>query len=103
MKCSQPEISVLMSVYNETIDELSKSVESILRQTRPDFEFIIVIDHPNRKELIDYLQESAKQDDRIIVIQNTENIGLAACRNKALVQAKGRLIARMDADDISLP
>ncbi len=102
MKKRTIDISVLMSVYNETIQEIGKAIDSILVQSKPDFEFIIVIDNPDRKDYVDFLTEYAKQDERIIILQNTQNIGLAASMNKALALAKGKIIARMDADDISV-
>ena len=95
-------ISVLMSIYNESFHDIEESIESILSQTYPNFELIIVNDNPNRKEYIDLLNKYCEKDKRIIIIQNEENIGLAASMNKALAKAKGELIARMDADDISI-
>lgn len=96
-------ISVIMSVFNETEDEIEKAICSVLDQTESDFEFIIVNDNPERKEYINLLSDYADKDDRIIIIHNQENIGLAASMNKALSKAKGELIARMDADDITMP
>ena len=45
-KSKQPDITILMSVYNETTDAIIVSVESILNQTYTNFEFIIVNDNP---------------------------------------------------------
>lgn len=95
----KPTISVIMSTYNESIEEIQKSTESILMQSYDDFEFIIVIDNPNNSCIIKYLSEI--HDDRVKIIKNTQNIGLVASLNKALDVAEGKYIARMDADDIS--
>ena len=92
-------ISVLMSIYNENENEIKKSVESILNQTFHDFEFIIVIDNPSMYYVENILK--SYNDDRLICLKNESNIGLAMSMNRAASIAKGKYIARMDADDIS--
>lgn len=98
-----PNISVIMSVYKEPIEWMRLSIESILNQTYTDFEFLIVNDKPDRDENRIMLEEYARQDNRIKIISNIENIGLTKSLNKALSVASGKYIARMDADDISKP
>lgn len=98
-----PKISVLMSVYNEPVDWMRQAIESILNQTYKDFEFIIVNDNPEREENQLVLNEYRDKDSRISVLCNDQNIGLTKSLNKGLRIAKGKYIARMDADDISLP
>lgn len=90
-----------MSVYNGE-KYLREAIESILNQTFRDFEFIIVNDGSTDKTE-DILDECAKKDSRIRIIKNEKNIGLTKSLNKAIRAAKGKYIARMDADDISLP
>ncbi len=92
-----------MSVYKEPVEWLRQAIDSILVQTFGDFEFIIVNDCPERDENEHILTEYEHQDSRIIIIRNEENIGLTKSLNKALSRAQGEYIARMDADDISLP
>ena len=101
MNKENPKISVVMSVYNGSC-YLRESIESILNQTFTNFEFIIINDcsTDNSWEIIN---EYAKKDLRIILINNQENIGLTKSLNKGLKIAKGEYIARQDADDISLP
>lgn len=99
----KPLISVVMSVYSEPIEWIKKSIDSVLNQTYSNFEFIIIIDKPERQELINFLFEEEKKDHRIRVFENDKNIGLAASLNKGINLSKGKFIARMDADDISLP
>lgn len=94
-------VSVIMSVYNEKIEFLKKSTESIIKQTYKNFEYIIVLDNPENNILHNYLKKIAKEDSRITLIVNDANIGLAKSLNKALEVAKGNYIFRMDADDIS--
>lgn len=96
-----PKVSVLMAVYNgETY--LSEAIDSILQQTFTDFEFIIIndgsTDSTNR-----LLSDFVKKDDRIQIISNPTNIGLARSLNSGISAARGDYIARMDADDVALP
>lgn len=96
-------ISIILSVYKEPINWIIQSIDSILNQTFNDFEFIIVNDNPSSKEHQELLQEYEKKDKRIKVIYNQENLGLTKSLNIALKVAKGKYIARMDADDIAYP
>lgn len=98
-----PEISVIMGVYNQFNKEiLLESVNSILHQTFRDFEFIIYDDgsHPEAGKI---LREVCELDDRIVLIGQDENHGLAFSLNACIDKAKGKYIARMDCDDISYP
>lgn len=96
-------VSVVMSVYNERIEWLKLSIDSIIQQTFTDFEFIIICDNPSFVEGISLLEEYKTIDRRIVVLYNEENIGLTKSLNKGIRCASGKYIARMDADDISLP
>ncbi len=102
-KSSDEMVSVLMSVYNEKEEWLRNSIESILNQTWSDLEFIIINDNPDNKSLLPVLYEYAEHDKRIKIIINERNKGLAGSMNEALKFAKGKYVARMDADDISVP
>jgi len=95
-----PLISVVMPVYNGR-QYLSEAVESILDQTFRDFEFVI-IDDGSTDGSLDVLQTYAQRDRRIRIISRP-NTGLVGALNDGLAEAKGTLIVRMDADDISLP
>lgn len=91
-----------MSIYNENIIWIRKSIESILKQTYENLEFIIIIDNPNLDpEIRNYLMQISTVDQRIQLIWNEKNIGLAASLNRGIQIAQGKYIARMDADDIS--
>lgn len=92
-------ISVVMSVYNG-MPYLKEAVDSILAQSYKNFEFIIV-DDASIDGTWKYLR--GLKDKRIKLIKNKKNLGLALSLNKALRQAHGDYIARMDADDISYP
>ncbi len=95
----QPKVSVVMSVYNGE-KYLREAVDSILGQTFRDFEFIIV-DDGSTDNTWAILQ--SYDDPRVILVRNEENIGLTKSLNKGLAIAQGEYIARMDADDVSLP
>lgn len=94
-----PEVSVILSVYNGE-NYISESLESILNQTFRDFELIIINDGST-----DGTSAIIKSypDPRIINLENEKNIGIARSSNKGLRIARGKYIAIMDADDISLP
>lgn len=96
-------ISVLMSVYNETLDEIRQSVDSVLSQSFSDFELIVVVDQPAYAEGLALLEAYARKDNRVSVLINEKNIGLAMSMNRAAEHARGEWLLRMDADDICLP
>jgi GT2 family glycosyltransferase len=93
----QPKITVLMSVYNDQ-GYLARAVESILEQTYNDFEFLIIDDGSTGP--LDVLDEF--RDSRIRILRH-ENVGLTRSLNRGIALASGKFIARMDADDVSLP
>ena len=95
-----PAISVVMSVYNGE-QYLGAAVDSILRQSFQNFEFIIINDGSTDGSLA-ILKEYAQRDARIRLISR-ENRGLTSTLNEGIARARGAWIARMDADDISLP
>ncbi|BAZ42345.1 glycosyl transferase family protein [Calothrix sp. NIES-4101] len=99
MSNNTPKITVLMPVYNGEC-YLQETIDSILSQTLCDFEFLIINDGST-----DYTKEiiCSYNDPRIRLIDNESNLGLTKCLNKGLQLAKGELIARQDADDISYP
>lgn len=99
----EKQVSVIMGVYNQWNREaLQKAVKSILNQTLTDFEFIIY-DDGSDPEVAGYIRELEKLDERIVLIGKEENHGLAFSLNMCIGAAKGKYIARMDADDIALP
>ncbi|MDP2649735.1 MAG: glycosyltransferase family 2 protein [bacterium] len=88
-----------MAVYNG-MPYLKEAVVSILRQTYKNFEFVIV-DDASDDNSPKYLKSI--KDKRVTLIINKQNLGLARSLNIGLQKASGKYIARMDADDISLP
>lgn len=96
---NKPLVTVLMSVYNGE-RFLKEAIESILTQTFTDFEFLIINDgsKDNSVKIIE-----SYDDPRIRLINNEKNLKLIASLNKGVSLSRGRYIARMDCDDISMP
>ena len=92
-------ISVILPAYNVQ-DTIKESIDSILNQTFMDFELIIINDGSKDRTEEVILSYS---DDRIQYYRNEQNKGLIYTLNRGLDLAQGKYIARMDADDISLP
>jgi glycosyltransferase involved in cell wall biosynthesis len=92
-----PMVTVLMPVYNAG-RYLGPAIESILQQTFRDFELLIVNDAST-----DGCEEILRSfsDNRIRILENENNLGLAKSLNRGLQAAAGELIARQDADDLS--
>ncbi len=89
-------ISIIVPVYNVE-KYLDRCIQSILNQTYPYFELILVDDgsSDNSGKMCD---EYAKKDDRIIVIHQ-ENNGLSSARNKGIENSKGEFLSFVDSDD----
>ena len=99
MKKESPTISVVMPVYNGE-KYLVEAIDSILNQTFKNFEFIIINDgstDDTEKIILSY------KEQRIIYVKNEVNLKLIKTLNKGIDIAQGKYIARMDADDISMP
>lgn len=94
-----PLVSVLLAVRNDS-RFLGQAVASVLRQTVDDLE-LIVVDDASTDETPALL--SGVGDPRLRVLTNDEQAGLASSLNRGLTEAKGRFIARLDADDVALP
>jgi glycosyltransferase involved in cell wall biosynthesis len=95
-----PAVSVLMPVYNAE-HYVAEAVRSVLDQSFTDFEFLI-LDDGSTDGSLRILQEYAARDPRIRVIARP-NTGIVGALNDLLAEARGELIARMDADDICRP
>ena len=100
MMTDPPLISVCMPVYNAE-PYVAEAVESILAQTYRNFEFIIIDDGSTDRSLA-ILKRYAAQDTRIR-LSSSPNAGYLVRLNEMLDEARGDLIARMDADDVAMP
>ncbi len=95
-----PTVSVLLPVFNAE-RYVEEAVTSILRQTFNNFE-LIVVDDGSVDSSASILQSLARQDSRMRLVSR-ENHGLVASLNEMIAIARGKYLARMDADDISDP
>lgn len=95
-------ISVLMSTYNEPIEWVSETLDSLINQTYKPFEVIIIVDNPDNKEMVDFLLSRQEGNELFKVHINEKNMGLVASLNRGLKYCSGDLIARIDADDIAI-
>jgi glycosyltransferase involved in cell wall biosynthesis len=93
-----PIVTVLLPVYNGE-KYLQEAIESILQQSFSDFEFLIIDDGStdNSRSIIEQFS-----DHRIRLLTNPKRLRLSGVLNRGLQEAKGKYIARMDADDIAL-
>lgn len=95
-----PTVSFVVPVYNAA-SYLSEALESVLMQTFANFELIAVDDGSTDCSLT-ILRQIAKRDPRLRIVSRP-NTGIVGALNDGLAAAKGEFIARMDADDLSLP
>jgi glycosyltransferase involved in cell wall biosynthesis len=101
-----PDLAVIMSVYKkDKLRFVQESVESILKQTFSDFHYYLVIDGPVSDEIENYIYSLS--DRRLFRFRLEKNGGLAGALNflleKVMKDPQYKFIARMDADDISMP
>ncbi|TAH03924.1 MAG: glycosyltransferase family 2 protein [Sphingobacteriales bacterium] len=95
---NQVQISVLMAVYNTNFSLVKRAVDSVLNQTYPHFEIIIIDDGSNNQclwKLIEYVQLF---EDKISFLQH-KNIGQSKSINRGVQNSKGKYITILDADD----
>ncbi len=90
-----------MSVYNG-LPQLERAVDSVLAQTCGEFEFLVV-DDASTDGSAGYVRRRGETDRRIRLLEQPANQGLGAALRRGVEAASGELIARMDADDESLP
>lgn len=100
------DLAVIMSVYkNDKLKFLKESVQSILNQTFSKFHYYLIFDGPVASEIDSYI--SSLKDNRIKLFRLERNGGLAGALNYlldiVLKDPDYKIIARMDADDISVP
>jgi glycosyltransferase involved in cell wall biosynthesis len=92
-----PTVTVLMPTYNSEA-YIAEAIMSVLKQDYEDFEFLIINEFESNDDTIKIL--NMFEDERIRIIQNTQKLGLADSLNVGIIEAKGKYIARLDADDL---
>jgi glycosyltransferase involved in cell wall biosynthesis len=96
-----PMVSVLVTAYNRE-DFLAEAIESVLAQTRPDFE-LIVSDDCSSDRTVEIANQYARRDPRVRVSINERNLGDYGNRRQAATLARGRFLKYHDSDDVMYP
>lgn len=91
-------VSVIIPYYKK-INQISKTLNSVLAQTFQDFEIILIYDDTDIHDLV-YIKESFSKNSKIKIVQNKKNYGAGMSRNIGIKHSSGSIIAFLDADDI---
>ena len=94
----QPPITVVMPNYNGR-SFVEQAIDSVLCQTYPNFE-LLVVDDCSTDDSLQLIQQKAQCDNRIRIIALAHNVGVANARNAGIAEAKGEYIALLDNDDL---
>ena len=99
---SDKKISIIMGIYNceKTLEE---AINSILNQTYKNWKMIMCDDASNDKTYEIANKYQVLYPEKFVLLKNSKNRGLNYTLNKCLKEVRGEYVARMDADDISLP
>lgn len=100
---SAPVFSVITPVYSTPVDILRATIDSVLAQTFPDWELILVDDCSPDPVVRDVLREAAAADPRIRVIERETNGHIVVASNDGVDAATGEFIALLDHDDALVP
>ncbi len=100
------DLAVIMSIYKkDKLNFVKESVQSILSQTFTQFHYYLIFDGPVSADIEEYFSDI--QDQRLRLFRSQANMGLATALNKLLGEVlknpEYKFIARMDADDVSMP
>src|SRR5438034_11184861 len=94
---NHPLVSIVMATYNDS-RYLKGAIDSVLKQTFRDWEFIILND-ASTDETDKIISSYVEKDSRFVYINNAKNAGLTKNLNKGIDIAQGEFIARIDSDD----
>ena len=100
MSGSSP-VSVVLPCF-EAEESLAAALDSLLSQTYRDIE-VLAIDDGSADATSRILEEYAARDDRVRVLRNESNLGVIRTLNRGVAEARGAIVARMDADDVAAP
>lgn len=99
-----PAYSVLMSVYDgEKAEYLKESIDSMLMQTYPADDFVLVCDGGLTRELDELVNAYERENENFTLLRLDEKTGTGGCANAGLELCKNEYIVKMDSDDIALP
>ena len=91
-------VSVIIPYYKK-INQISKTLNSVLAQTFQDFEIVLIYDDTNMEDL-SYIEKNFSKNSKIKIVKNTKNYGAGISRNIGIKNSSGNFIAFIDADDI---
>lgn len=97
----RPLVSVIVATHNRA-DLLPVAIQSLINQTMPDFE-ILIVDDASEDATPQVIQDLCKSDARIKAIRSPKNIGPGAARNLGISQSRAEYIAVIDDDDMAMP
>lgn len=101
MEYDNPLVSVVIPTYKRTVEYVSKAVESVLNQTYPNVEVVVIDDSTEafegRKNTENYFKEL--NSSKVVYLQNEKNLGGSLSRNRGIENAKGEYITFLDDDD----
>lgn len=92
-------VSVLMSIYKESVPVVGKAIDSIRNQTYTNLEIVVLLDYPEHEEMKEYLMQLADREPRLRYHFNEKNLGLLDSLNRGIGMCHGDYICRMDEDD----
>lgn len=98
-----PEISVVLTFFNESTEILKRGIDSILNQTFKDIEFIIYPGNPDNKAGIELVTLYSKDHPLIKLLLPSKKESATFCINEGIRKAGGKYVAMQEADDESLP
>ena len=98
---TDPVVSVIIPSYNAK-KYLEQTIRSVIAQTMEEWE-LFVIDDGSSDDSVQIAHDLAKEDSRIHVLQNEQNMGVSATRNRGIDLSRGKYIAFLDSDDIWHP
>ena len=101
MSKEQIKISIITPAYNEE-KHIGECIESVLRQTWPHFE-MVVVDDASSDRTAEIVEKYSAADERVKLIRMQDNSGVAKARNAALDNVGGDYLLFLDADDWILP
>lgn len=98
---TRPLVSIIVPAYNSA-GHIYETIASVLTQTMEDLE-VLIVDDASTDETPSIVRSFSKRDERVILLVQSENRGVAAARNRALSMARGRYVAYLDSDDLWMP
>ena len=99
----QPVISILTPVYNPPPNILEDTINSVLNQSYPNWEFCLVNGCSTVEGVKEVLEKYSNADSRIRVNHLSANLGIAENTNTALRMAHGEFVLLLDHDDLLAP